>query len=281
MFAQLGNIIFHGLFGFESFESTDNPTYAQHDLINAKPVLQPTGFELEELTITIKMHGEFCNPSESIAALKKSKTSFEVLPLIKGNGQYLGDFVIAEMGHIETATFADGTILEATVTLLLREYAVADKLQQQQNAARKNGFANGDKKVVNIQQKQLPTMHQLSSQDLTFTAAHANVVNDQVNQYKNNVGAQASIADKIQKSLDKMDKKLNAFNDKVQTLTSLQNLSGILSAISNLKTSISNFTFPVTTVQDLLDNNTALQNGVKALNQTSSELITLVITRAA
>lgn len=281
MYAQLGQIVFQGLFGFDSFESTNNPTYAQHDLINAKPVLQPTGYELEELSITIKLRADFVNVSEALAQLQQSRDKYEVLALIKGNGVYVGDFIIAEFGKTENVTFADGTVLEATVTLLLKEYASSDKLQQQQTTARKNAFASGDKKVVNIAQRQLPTTSQLTAQDLAFTGSYSNVVNNQVTSYQNNPGAQVSIADQIQKSLKKMEGKIGDVQQKVQDLTNLSNLSDLMGAIGNVKTCVLNFTFPIASVQDLLDNNQMLQSAMQALRIASAELNNLIITRAA
>lgn len=281
MYCQIGVIQFEGLFGFESFEHQDTTTYAQHALITGKPVMVPTGNELEQITIGLKLRAEWIKPEEAILELKKSKDSFEVLPLVKGSGRFLGEFVITDMSVTDVQSLADGTTIEASVSLTLLEYAATDKLNQQQVAAKKNAFATGNKKPLSVAAVQGKTIPQLASNDLTAVGEHADVVNNSVSQYENNVSQQQYLSDKIKKSLGKMDEKLSAFNDKLANIPLLYNISDIKSSVQAVKDQLGNFTFPINSISDLKLNNLNLQTVLRNLGKTAITLTNLVITRAA
>lgn len=281
MYAQIGNIIFEGLNGFESFEHSDSTTYAQHDLITGKPVLVPTGNNLEEINISIVLRAEFIKPEEAILEIKKAKDSFEVLPLVKGSGRYMGDFIITEYTVTDRQALSDGTTIEAAVSLTLLEYAATDKLNQQQVAARKNAFATGDKKPLSVAAVQGNTVPQLASKDLTAVNEHADIVNNSISQYENNVSQQQYLSDKIKKSLGKMNDNLTAFNNKLGNIPLLENAGDIQSSVDAVKEQIGNFTFPITSISDLKLNNLNLQTVLNNLGKAAISLTNLVITRAA
>jgi phage protein U len=136
--------------GFESFELKIQQPMPNMIQITGKPVIAPTGNELEEITIALVFRAEFIKPEEGIIELKKAKDSFQVLPLVKGSGRYMGDFVIVDMSISDVQALADGTTIEARISITLREYAASDRLQQQQAAARKIAFATGDKKPLSV-----------------------------------------------------------------------------------------------------------------------------------
>lgn len=281
MYCQIGKILFDGLFGFDSLSSTDSTAYAQHDLINAKPILQPVGNDLEELSIAIKLRAEFVKPEEAILELKKSKDTFEILPLLKGNGRFMGNFVITQMEVTETQTFADGTTIEATVSLTLREYATADKLQQQQVAARKQAFATGDKKAMNFSRTQTESVSQLAVADISATQARADVVELNVSSYENNVSGQQAIEARISSTLNKVATRLNEFGSKLELIEGLTDPDAIAAAIAIVQQRINEFVFPVGSSDDLKRANQNFQQAVTGLKSTCAELINNVITRAA
>lgn len=282
MFAQIGSIQFKGLLGFQSFETTDNTTYAQYDLINAKPILRPTGNDIEEHDISIRLHASFCNVEASIRSLKNSKDSYEILPLLLGNGSYVGDFVITEMSISRTQAFADGTVTDATVSLKLREYASSDKLQQQQNSDRKKAFALGTKKPVTVPALQAPSVPQLAANDLGLVNSVSAALDNNVRAYENNVSSRQTIADKIQSSLKKIDANIAAFNNRLDSISNLLvNVAVIKDAVAAVRSVVTNFQFPITSIDDLKINNRNLQQAVRNVNIDSTQLINLVITRAA
>lgn len=281
MYSQLGNIIFQGRVGFNSFEHTDTTTYAQHDLINAKPLLTPTGNDLEEIVIEMKLRAEFISPEAARLRLKKSKDEFEVMPLIKGNGQYLGDYVITEIKTTHTQALADGTLVEAILSVTLREYVNADKLQQQQNAARKQAFAAGDKKPVTVGVQQPPTTPQLTAADVSAVNSFAFVVDRKSSEYVNNVTQRQSLSERIQSALQKMDAKLQSIEDALSDIELLEDVAGIISSINAVRQQVNNFSFPISGLDDLRSNNRNLQAAVRSFGAGTIEIINLVITRAA
>lgn len=281
MFAQLGNIIFRGLTGPDSFEHTDSTTYAQHDLINAKPLLQAVGNDLEEIALEIKLRAEFINPELARLQLKKYKDEFQVLPFIKGNGQYLGDFVITEMVTTSVVALQDGSIVESNLSITLREFISGDKLQQQQNTARKQAFAVGDKKPVAIASIPKPTIAQVTATDLAAVDSYAFVVDRKSSEYVNNVTQRPNISDKIQAALQKMDVKLHDINNALANIPLLSDIPTIVAAINAVQSQVSAFSFPITSLDDLRLNNTNLQLVIRNLGAASIEILNIVLTRAA
>lgn len=281
MYSQLGNIIFDGPFGFNSFELKTAAVFARHEIINLKPVLKPTGNELDELSIELHLRAEFINVTQAIATLQKSRAEFEVLPLIKGTGQFIGDFVISDITESHQHALPDGTLIEATIQVSLIEYLTADRLQQQQVASRKNAFALGDKTPLALNIVQQPSVPQLAADDLSAVNSQAAVLDRQVSQYENNVSQRQSLEDKIKNGLKKIDDTITKFNEKLDTITILQDINNIRSDVNTVKNLTSNFTFPITSIGDLQMNNRDLQGAIRSMNTGTTELINLVITRRA
>ena len=101
MYARLGNITFEnrkgdyvGSVGFNDFSKTSSVTYAEHKPLTGKPLLQATGPTLDEISLSMRFHASFCNPVQELHALKRSMDTFEVMPLLLGNGIKEGEFVI-------------------------------------------------------------------------------------------------------------------------------------------------------------------------------------------
>lgn len=116
MFAQLGDHRFEGLKTPASFSGSEAVQFGQIARINRKPVVQPTGRELAELSLTLRFTTDFCEPSEEIEALRGSMQRFEVLPYITGEGRIVGKFVITTLDVTAERCGADGRVEMATVT---------------------------------------------------------------------------------------------------------------------------------------------------------------------
>jgi phage protein U len=281
MYTQLGDIIFSGLHSFSTIEHKDTSTWAQHDLLNAKPTLQPTGNDLEEFTIEIKLRAEFINPEAARLQLKKYKDENTILPYIKGTGQYMGDFIITELTTTTQNSLPDGTVIEATLNVSLREYVVADKLQQQQAAARKQAFAAGSKTPVAVGAIQQPSLPQTTAAEIAEVNSFAFVVDRSVSQYANNVTQQQNLSDKIQNALNKMEAKLQSINNALDDIELLEDIATITSAVNAVQSIIGNFTFPITSIADLQFNNSNLQSAIRNFGAGTISILNLVITRAA
>ena len=123
MFAQLGNIKFDLITYFDGLSSTSAYNFAQHERINNKPILQFLGGNLEELNIKLNFHSNFCKPENEIKRLKEAAKEGKTLRFIKGNGDYIGAFVIAEISEEIIQTSNEGGLISVQAEVKLLEYA--------------------------------------------------------------------------------------------------------------------------------------------------------------
>ncbi len=122
MFAQLGEIKFELITYFNGLTETVSYNYAQHDRIENKPILQFIGKNLQEENIKLNFHRSFCIPEDELKNLVEVADAAIPLKFIKGNGEYVGVFVIEEIGKTVEQTSAEGGLLSVQVDLRLREY---------------------------------------------------------------------------------------------------------------------------------------------------------------
>lgn len=141
MFAQLGDIIFEGLKGFDSLSVSVSSSIAQHQLIGGKPKLQGTGSEAQAISLSISLNAAFCTPENEIAALEKARSEYQVLPLIDGTGRVYGDYVIQSIEYEVIKTDTTGAIVSAQVSVELLESYDIEKEKARALAARNAAFA--------------------------------------------------------------------------------------------------------------------------------------------
>ena len=122
MFAQLGDIEFELITYFNGMNESQSYNYAQHERINQKPVLQFLGLNLQEQDIKLNFHASFCTPEDEIKKLKDVAHLGTPLKFIKGNGDYVGVFVIIEITSVTEQTTNEGDLISVQVDLKLREY---------------------------------------------------------------------------------------------------------------------------------------------------------------
>jgi phage protein U len=142
MYAQLGNIVFQGLKGFTSFQSKRETNLVQHAVIEGKPRLQRIGTNLEEVTITIQFHASFCVPETEMTALDSLREAAEIVPLLTGSGEFLGNFVIQAITKDVEELGTDGSLKSLTASLTLLEGASSDPLAAASLAAKLGGIGN-------------------------------------------------------------------------------------------------------------------------------------------
>lgn len=122
MFAQLGDIEFELITYFNGMSESQSYNYAQHERINQKPVLQFLGLNLQEQDIKLNFHASFCTPEDEIKKLKNVANLGTPLKFIKGNGDYVGVFVITEIASATEQATNEGDLISVQVDLKLREY---------------------------------------------------------------------------------------------------------------------------------------------------------------
>lgn len=122
MFAQLGDIKFELITYFNGLTETLSYNYAQHERIENKPILQYLGKNLIQENLKLNFHRTFCVPSDEIKKLVEVADKATPLKFIKGNGEYVGIFVIDEIGQTVEQASAEGDLLSIQVDVRLLEY---------------------------------------------------------------------------------------------------------------------------------------------------------------
>ena len=123
MFAQLGDIQFDLITYFDGINSTVTYNYAEHERINNKTLLQFMGENLQEFTIKLNLHSSFCVPEDEILKIRTKAQLGKPLKFIKGNGEYVGAFVISQIQKTTEQTSPEGDLIAIQVELQLKEYA--------------------------------------------------------------------------------------------------------------------------------------------------------------
>lgn len=122
MFAQLGDIQFDLITYFDGINSTVTYNYAEHERINNKTLLQFMGENLQEFTIKLNLHSSFCVPEDEILKIRTEAKLGKPLKFIKGNGEYVGAFVILQIQKTTEQTSPEGDLISVQVELQLKEY---------------------------------------------------------------------------------------------------------------------------------------------------------------
>ncbi|MBO9674414.1 MAG: phage tail protein [Sphingobacteriaceae bacterium] len=283
MYAQLGNIVFTGLYGFADLSFSGNEAaLAELELINKKPTLQKVGDTLQEIFVTIIMRAEFCNPKQQIQALTSYKANGEVLPLLMGDGSYIGDFVIVSLPYSIDDAFKDGTIIQATVGLTLREFISNDKLEQKQLDAKQNALAVGDKKPVVIRNLQAPTLDKQASLDIAAVKQQNIRTDNLVFELAANPPAKPVNVEMLKNSLLKSKAALTELVDKIEkNVEYFAKQPSLKSAAILVLNSTNDFlsTYPFTEMPSVNAINKILQANNKNLDQVSTSLFQKIIIR--
>lgn len=283
MFFQLGTQVYNAIMSPENWQVSGNEaSYAEHELIDGKPRLQKTGDTLEEISFTIRLHASYCKPVEVLNALNESKTAGEILPLVMGNGEYKGDYVIASAGYTVDTTFPDGAIWEATVNLSLKEFIGISKLEVQQQAARRKAFAVGDKRPVVAQPPQKDNDYAAAAKSIQQTSAQADRIDALVSEYENNVSRREAIVNEIDDACNRANNSLNEFNRRMDQAEAIKaKATGLIASVvyvSDMVTAMKSG-LPPNSISDLKDANFFLQSGVRSMNRNSTQVFFPVITR--
>jgi len=125
VFAVLGEIIFELVGSPESLESVRNYHYAEHRVIEERPRLQWLSSGLETIRLELTLHSSFTNPALELLALRSAADAHQALPLVFGNGEYRGYFVIESIAVRSVQLSGTGDPVAVGVGLEIREW-VAD-----------------------------------------------------------------------------------------------------------------------------------------------------------
>ena len=125
MFAVLGDIPFQVVGSPESLSDSRGYDYAEHRVIQDRPVLQWLADDLETIQLEMLLHQSFTNPTVNLLLLLQAAESHAALPLVFGNGYFRGYFVIVKIDTLSKQLSGTGDLFAITVRLSLRESPVS------------------------------------------------------------------------------------------------------------------------------------------------------------
>ncbi len=127
MIGTLGQVVFEvsadKVRTTSDFKRKRAANYAEHAVLDRKPILQYVGPALDEISFRIRLDAaQGINPSRELISLEKILLAGDELMLIIG-GQPLGKFVLEELNEAWTRQDGQGRLMVAEVDLKLKEYA--------------------------------------------------------------------------------------------------------------------------------------------------------------
>ncbi len=166
-YAKLGSIEFSPLNGFSNFTKKESSNYAEHQLLNSKNVLQPTGENLKEINGTMRLFAHAIGHTEEdftqvvsieqrLIQLRLYRANNVAVEFVWGNGNSEGYYVITEVEENIVKQFPDGTKLVVDATIRLKEFFEPDPLKREQAENRAAAPAVGNKKSNAVNKKVNP-----------------------------------------------------------------------------------------------------------------------------
>lgn len=125
MFAILGDIPFEVVGSPEGLSSTQSYKYAEHRVVQNKPRLQWIADGLETIALEMLLHSSFTDPAMRLFELETAAGLHEALPLVFGDGEFRGFFVITSLATVSQQHSASGQPMAIRVRMSLREWPFA------------------------------------------------------------------------------------------------------------------------------------------------------------
>lgn len=99
--------------------------YAEHRVVQNTPQLQWLADGLETIELELLLHSTIADPALRLFELQTAAKLHEALPLVFGNGDFRGFFVIAAIGAVSRQHSAAGDPQVIRVRMVLREWPFA------------------------------------------------------------------------------------------------------------------------------------------------------------
>ncbi len=145
MFAQLGDIVFEPLVGFDSVSDTDDTTIAMYNGISGKPLPVFMAPGLRQITLGISLHQRFIIVKQARIQLRANKDQGDILTLTWGTGDVEGQFLIQSIGTELDEMDTMGNVFGCKLTVTLLEVPDGFLYASKQGSAYKAAFAANPK----------------------------------------------------------------------------------------------------------------------------------------
>lgn len=276
MYAQLGNIRFEGVKGFTTLEESFGVNYAQHERIKGKPRLEFVGDVLDTIAIGIYLHSNFTNPEDDIEALKIYMLNREILPLIWGNGKFVGNFVIPNFTKTTEFTDPSGNIISATLSIDLLESFTEEPLKEADKKAKEKAFAT-TLRTSNVRSVTAPTLSQgmVVSKNVSEIQSSAKIVNQYAFAAEKDPETSDYYSNKIGNTLGSMEDQLFKTSEAFNSSSEIQELGpNVPTSINGVNTSIQNIrgALPISDINSFKGLTSNLQTSSAVLKTDSSNI---------
>lgn len=224
MFAQLGDIIFETLTAPETLNFSEAPSFAEMATISGKPRLQRTGDQLQQGNLDVRLFNSLTSPEAAFAAMQAAMNAGLGLPLVFGNGRFIGTFVIASLDQDVLQTSPDGTVIEMVVRMQLKEFFQGDATQAAISAAVANGFANASNSP-RVSNAALPAASPAAviTESLQASKQNTNQAIDAINKAQNQPSRAEALYRKAAKKVNQAKEGVTKAQRTLQTAQNLQN----------------------------------------------------------
>jgi hypothetical protein len=122
MYAQIGDIILSGHYGFTAWSDEKGSNIIEHPLIESKPRLQKIGDELDKFNFSVNLNRGFVDIEAETARWNKLVSDSTVVPVTLGTGEFLGNFILTKIKKVVDQTDASGGIVQCTLELNAVEF---------------------------------------------------------------------------------------------------------------------------------------------------------------
>lgn len=244
MYATLGNIKFEGLKGFTGFSRDREATFAELPLLDGKARLQRTGSALDAIKLDMLFRREFTDPVADLEELNTVRENGEVLPLLTGDGTFVGNYVVTRMAENHTETDGFGVPVSVSVSVELKEFVDPNPDATVAANARKNAFATSPQKVVPVTVERAGTTPAaVVSSSVRETSGSATAATAAVSDAANDTDQRASLLQRAGQSLKNAQEKAETAIQNLQDYASLQavgpallaDVQSVLSSVNLLK----------------------------------------------
>ena len=276
MYAQLGDIIFEGLKGFDSFTGKEESSLAEQALIDGRPMLQKTGDKLTELQLAIRINSQFADPEQELQKLRTYKENGSILALITGRSRGFGDFVIKELSYTIEGTTPTGSMVSVLINLTLVEYYDPDQEKTADDAAKVAGFANLDNlpptvaSVTDVNSQEGSVM-----KDLQKLSGQKNTIATRIADAKAYAAKAQKLMDKANAAVSQAQTSLNNIEYKINNFTLLPGSAlSLLTRITGLRNTLTQLSLHLLNydLQNATNTNGIFQNQMRDFNSGSSQL---------
>jgi phage protein U len=280
MFGSFGKIIFDTLTAPQGLSIKKETDYAEHARVGLKPRLQKTGEKLDEVTLSMHFHAEFCNPDDQVVQLNSIRKSGKAEPLVLGNGTLIGVFVVVSIDKTVLHTFPDGTTIECNVEVILREYVTSSVVKDKAKAAVESAFAvRSDAPlpstpIQSIQANPAAVIMQ-SVQDAQLATAQSTAAIDKATVNPDYLSqASSTISNATQTVADSMNKAEAALSTAEALQTQAAALPGAIMQARDAALALASL-MPITSIEDARLANEEMRTGMGSVRSASAPVATV------